>query len=124
MLTETEEATWGLYCSAPGPLHKGDWKQVCPILLPALWTLFPLLGSLVQSQESNLCLVLQYFVWSCLFVVSWRPILFYRKREVEYICWKAGERGWKQKNRGRRNCGCAVLYERNLFPIKTLRYPK
>lgn len=115
MLTETEEATWGLYCSAPGPLHKGDWKQVCPILLPALWTLFPLLGSLVHSQESNLCLVLQYFVWSCLFVVPWRPILFYRKREVEYICWKAWERGWKLRKIEEGETVVALYYMKEIY---------
>lgn len=48
-------------------------------LLPVFGTLFLSLGCLDKLHYEGFCLVLLYFVLSCLVIVSWRPALIWRK---------------------------------------------
>jgi hypothetical protein len=53
------------------------------------------------------------FALPCLAVISWRPILFLREKEEEWI-WGRGEKE-AERNGERGNSGWDVLYERTYF---------
>lgn len=89
------------------------------IFLPALGTLFLLLGCFVQPRYEGFCLVALYLVLSCLAVVSCRPDLFWRGngRGVDLGREEVVQKSYKKWRKGKLWLGY-IVWERNLFSIK------
>lgn len=89
-----------------------QWECVCLWFFHLLLGLFPYCVVLSALMWGLLpCLTASYFV--CLSVVSWRPVLFWRKMEGKWIQGR-GEWGAAGKSEGRENWP-DVLYERRIY---------
>lgn len=81
-LTEAEEASEGLYRSAPGPLYiccgckLHGFVGLLIVGAGVSMTLFLLLDCLILPKHEGFHLVFLYLVLFCLAVISWRPALF------------------------------------------------
>ena len=110
---------WLLACCICGNPDSGSRCFSDPCVCS--WTLFLLLGCLVQPQCEGCCLVfLYFFLLLCVAVIFWFLGGYFLKRKqmgsgsgvgVRSGWWGAGRTG------GRGNCGLDISYE-NLFSIK------
>lgn len=88
-------------------------------LLPALGTLFFLLGCLVQLQDEGSGLALPYYILSlsCLVVFSCRPALFWWELEMQWIQGRGELGGSGEKWKERKLWSGCIVWDKNLFSI-------